>query len=229
MRRLGLCRVAWLRMKLRLRVLLPHSLLVRLVARKWMKKVMRVWDPKKEKRRPLGVRLLNVSPGTKKAFNVEFSELDTGGHGSCGYSALAVGYRLMRGNKLEDVKKDGFKKMETTLRVQIADHIQRHPGVYRPFCASDWMGSPEKDDGISPKSWDEWLESLTRPKRWICQLSMCAGARRLDTSVLLFCKRVATDLGAIQSSWESPVKRNFRLCLAMMPITTLCFGARLWS
>ena len=48
------CCEGW-RLLLRLRPLLPHSLLVRLVARKWMKKVMRVWDPKKEKRRPLDV------------------------------------------------------------------------------------------------------------------------------------------------------------------------------
>ena len=42
-----------------------------------------------------------ISPGTKKNLNSEFDLLDTLPNGSCGYSSLAVGAALLRGDTVE--------------------------------------------------------------------------------------------------------------------------------
>ena len=94
----------------------------------------------------------------------------------------------MRGKSLDEVRKIGFKQLGTTLRVQIADHIKRHPDKYQRYFAPDWKDCPEKDDGPSPRSWEEWLGTLTRPKRWICHLSLRAGAKRLGALVVIWSK-----------------------------------------
>jgi hypothetical protein len=141
---------------------------------------------------------IGPSPGAKQAFNKEFSVVDTGGDGSCGYSSLAVGYHLMRGKKLDELRADGFATLGTTLRTLISEHIKRHPENYRPFCAEDWTDNELKDDGKSPTCWDEWVDSLNRPRRWICQLTLRAGAKRLGCRIVVLQK-------LSNGAWGNPV------------------------
>ena len=141
---------------------------------------------------------IGPSPGAKQAFNKEFSVVDTGGDGSCGYSSLAVGYHLMRGKKLDELRADGFATLGTTLRTLISEHIKRHPENYRPFCAEDWTENELKDDGKSPTCWDEWVDSLNRPRRWICQLTLRAGAKRLGCRIVVLQK-------LSNGAWGNPV------------------------
>ena len=138
-----------------------------------------------------------LSPETKRGLNKDFDVLETGGQGSCGYSSLAVGAALMRGSKLEDLQ-GHFASMATTLRVQIAQHVATHEADYRPDFAPDLEATEGADDGEPPKTWTDWVASLSRPRRWICQLTLKAGARRLGIKLVVVQKNN-------DGTWGSPV------------------------
>ena len=135
---------------------------------------------------------MGLSPDAKRKLNSEFQILDTLSDGSCGYSSLAVGAALMRGDRVEHTK-EVYTTLATTLRTQIAQHIAAH---------ADWAAelapTAGADDGPQPSTWEAWLQSLSRPRRWICQLSLEAGAKRLGVKVVVLQKQM-------DGSWAEPI------------------------
>ena len=105
--------------------------------------------------------------------------------------------RAARGKCLDEIKGQ-FATMGTTVRTQIAEHIKRHEGNYR----ADWVADTEPiegaDDGPPPCTWQEWLNSLVRPRRWICQLSLVAGAKRLGVKIVVLQKES-------DGKWGNPI------------------------
>ena len=148
--------------------------------------------------RPATKRLhTGPSPATKRAFNDKFDIIDAGGGGACGYNSFAVACALVRGKRLDEIKGQ-FAAMGTTVRIQIAEHIKRHEDVYR----ADWVPDTEPvegaDDGPAPATWQEWLNSLVRPRRWICQLSLVAGAKRCGVKIVVLQKES-------DGKWGNPI------------------------
>lgn len=90
---------------------------------------------------------------------------------------------------------------------------KRHPEKISTVCAAVWTDCPDKDDSASPKFWDDWLERLTCPKRWICQLSL-RWVGQLSLRVVL--------QKTTNGSWGDPIimgksnKMNFLSCLVLM-------------
>ena len=140
---------------------------------------------------------LGLSPDAKRKLNSEFEILDTLSDGSCGYSSLAVGAALMRGDRVEHTK-EFYTTLATTLRTQIAQHIAAHADEYRPDWAAELAPTAGADDGPHPSTWEAWLQSLYRPRRWICQLSLKAGAKRLGVKVVVLQKQM-------DGSWAEPI------------------------
>eukprot|EP00434_Breviolum_minutum_P046431 symbB.v1.2.041996.t1/scaffold9000.1/size4460/1 len=114
---------------------------------------------------------------------------------SCGYNAIAIGSALVRGASWETVR-DKCSVMGATLRVQVAMHVGKHVGVYKPLWSADT--SEEKEDGSIPLDWDSWLVAIRRPKRWLCGLTIKAAATRLGIKVIVVLKQA-------DQSWGMPV------------------------
>ena len=120
----------------------------------------------------------------------------------------------MRGAKLEQLQ--GNFSMATTLRIQIAQHVGSHEKDYRPNFAPDLAPTQGADGGAVPKTWEEWVSSLSRPKRWICHLTLRAGARRLGIKLVVVRKNS-------DGSWGSPIvmgksaKKEYPVVLGFCP------------
>ena len=96
----------------------------------------------------------------------------------------------MRGDPVERAADtDAYRVLATVLRAQIAQRIRGHQDDYRPDCAMEAEPTPGADDGDHPKTWEAWMDSLTRPKRWICQLTLKAGAQRWVAKIAVLQKQ----------------------------------------
>ena len=126
-----------------------------------------------------------VGPSPQKlAFDDRFDEVDCGALGACGFNCLAVGAALSRGGVLGDLLPKA-RSMGITLRTQIAHHLNKHAADYRPFWQVDDKSSEKMEGGPVALDWNSWVESVKRPSRWICGLTLKAASRRLGLKVIV--------------------------------------------
>ena len=113
-----------------------------------------------------------------------FTILDFGGDGDCAYRAGAAAYALA-GNrpKAEVVKNAG--QLGATLRAQITSHLRRH-AIYESTFVPDSRWTPEREAGVVPSTYSEWIEATARPKRWIDGPCLATMATKLSRHLVIF-------------------------------------------
>eukprot|EP00435_Cladocopium_sp_Y103_P050954 s1078_g15.t1 len=126
-----------------------------------------------------------------------FEELDCGGLGQCGFNAVAAGFALNEGMAWSEVK----RKMVTrgkTLRQQAHQYITEHEDDFKNVWCVDETWTEQTEGGTVATHWKEWLEQVTRPKRWICQYTVRALASRLGAKIVIV-------RGGGGRAWERPI------------------------
>ncbi|OLQ01146.1 hypothetical protein AK812_SmicGene16129 [Symbiodinium microadriaticum] len=125
-----------------------------------------------------------------------FTILDFGGDGDCAYRAGAAAYALA-GNrpKAEVVKNAG--QLGATLRAQITSHLRRH-AIYESTFVPDSRWTPEREAGVVPSTYSEWIEATARPKRSGSYL-------RLAFRLTLVKLEVSYVLPPDQQGWACPI------------------------
>lgn len=133
--------------------------------------------------RPMKKVAVGPSP-QKLSFDAQSDEVDCGALGACGFNCLAVGAALCRGSVLAEVLPKA-RSMGITLRTQVAHHLNKHAADYRPLWQVDDKTTEKMEGGPVASDWTSWVESVKRPPRWVCGLTLKAAARRLGLRVIV--------------------------------------------
>ena len=88
-----------------------------------------------------------------------YSVRDCGGNGACGYNCLAMGKMLADGAKWNDIK-DEAQTRGRTLRVEVQQHVKRHPETYKSAWAKDPQWTEVSEGGSVPENYQQWEDSL---------------------------------------------------------------------
>lgn len=116
-------------------------------------------------------------------------ERDCGGAGACGFNALAVGAAIIRSPKPDaaafEERKDAAVTMGRTLRHEVYQYCRDHKYFLETFWAVDSKATEAMEDGKIPQTYDDWVNSLLRPKKWACGLSLHAAAKRLKVRLIV--------------------------------------------
>ena len=112
-----------------------------------------------------------------------FHTVDAGGDGDCGYRALAAAFKLAAGESPEKAKASAAKH-GASLRARAATWIKKK-GKFKDSFAVDDKWTEQMEAGPIPKTYDEWVESCARPRRWIDGPGYIAAATVLERRILV--------------------------------------------
>ncbi len=86
---------------------------------------------------------------------------------------------------LHEIKGD-LAVMGTRARIQVAQYVKRYQDVYRVEWVPDTTLREGANDGPAAVCWEDWLDSLSCPHLWICQLTLLAGAKQRGVKLVHF-------------------------------------------
>ena len=109
--------------------------------------------------------------------------MDAGGDGDCGYRALAAALKLAAGDPPEKAKANAVKH-GASLRARAATWIKKK-GKFRESFAVDDKWTEHMEAGPILQTYDEWVESCARPRRWIDGPGYIAAATVLERRILV--------------------------------------------
>ena len=112
-----------------------------------------------------------------------FHTMDAGGDGDCGYRALAAALKLAAGDPPEKAKANAAKH-GASLRARAATWIKKK-GKFKDSFAVDDKWTEQMEAGPIPQTYDEWVESCARPRRWIDGPGYIAAATVLERRILV--------------------------------------------
>ena len=130
----------------------------------------------------------------KKDLLQGFALKDCGGSGACGYNSIAVALQATVQPTMALPDADQAQTLGKTLRQKIHQHITSHQADYEAAWSPDSNWTVTTEGGPIPSSFPEWLSSLLRPSRWICQHTLVAASRRLGVHITVLYEKD----GAIQ-------------------------------
>ena len=133
-----------------------------------------------EKKRTKAAATDNQSDKTLHGFQI----LDFGGDGDCAYRAAAAAYAMSNKRPLDDIRKN-VNQLGATLRAQITSHLRRH-GIYEESFVPDKRWTTEREAGVVPTTYSEWIEATARPKRWVDGPCLATMATKLWRHIAIF-------------------------------------------
>ena len=114
--------------------------------------------------------------------------IDYGGDGDCGWKVLA--FSITRANSKGQIDSAAIRvKTEVigrSVRVQIVNHLLHSDITWSEAWAPDPNANVVTEDGKVTKTVEEFKEALTRPKRWVCGLTMQAVAMIKNVTITIF-------------------------------------------
>ena len=113
---------------------------------------------------------------------------DLGGHGDCGYRAIAAAAVASRSGKTEAEILENLPALAKTIRSKGHQWLMQNRD-WRQSWALDTSANHVTEAGPLPTTPDQYLDALQRPNRWLDGLVAQALATALQTDFLIFEKR----------------------------------------
>ena len=114
----------------------------------------------------------------------DFTTIECGGGGDCGYLSLCVAMGMASGLSLQEAQSSAAVAAKT-LRCDVQDHIRKNSGMYSPFWCPDTDADENTEGGVVPTTFDAWVDSLTRKGQWISGLVLKAISRRCGVQIVV--------------------------------------------
>jgi hypothetical protein len=109
-----------------------------------------------------------------------YDVLECGDLGSCGWNSVAAGYMM--------AKDRGRYPTRVLLQKTVARWLDEPAGraMVEPHWVQKSEWTPRTEGGSIPQTYDEWVDTIRRPGRWICGFSLGAAAQVLQIRIYVF-------------------------------------------
>ena len=112
-----------------------------------------------------------------------FQLMDAGGEGDCGYQALAAAFKLAAGKTLEKAKAGATKHGAPLLAREATWFVKK--AEFREWFAIDDKWTEQNGGRINHQTYEGWVESCARPRRWIDGPGYTAARTVLERRILV--------------------------------------------
>ena len=141
-------------------------------------------------------------------------------HGDCGYRAIAAACAARSGKSTVDIEAN-IETLTKSIKARCIAWLKQHR-EWEANWATDPTTDEDMEDGVLPKTAEEYLTALSRANRWIDGLAAQAIASCLQTDLLIFEKRNGKWKMCCRIQAEESILRDpLVLCLAEKHYATI--------